>query len=162
MSPATRRASTAFAPAEPRARPPAPRAPPVTAATRFPRRRARSTGSPCAWRDRATRWASSKRRSTEDRRTREMQMNTRQLLRRALRTGLAAAIMLAADVVGAAQTDIASQPLAQPASNVPPNIMMILDDSGSMIQQYTPDYLGRHYGGSNALCLGSKDSSGTI
>ena len=78
-----------------------------------------------------------------------------------LRFGLASAIVLAADVC-AAPTDIASQPLAQPASNVPPNIMLILDDSGSMIQQYTPDYLGRHFGGSNRLCLDSKDDNGSI
>ena len=88
-------------------------------------------------------------------------MNTRQLLRKTLRIGIASAIVLAADV-WAAQTDIASQPLAQPASNVPPNIMLILDDSGSMIQQYTPDYLGRYYGGSNRLCLDSKDDNGSI
>ncbi len=57
----------------------------------------------------------------------------------------------------AAQTDIATQPLAQPASNVPPNIMLLLDESGSMVQQYTPDYLGRYYGGSNKLCLDTLD-----
>ena len=88
-------------------------------------------------------------------------MNTTQLLRKTLRFGIASAIVLAANVC-AAPTDIASQPLAQPASNVPPNIMLILDDSGSMIQQYTPDYLGRHFGGSNRLCLDSKDDNGLI
>ena len=88
-------------------------------------------------------------------------MNTRRLLRRALNFGLVSAIALAVDVC-AAPTDIASQPLALPAANVPPNIMMILDDSGSMIQQYTPDYLGRHFGGSNALCLDAKDDNGSI
>jgi type IV pilus assembly protein PilY1 len=88
-------------------------------------------------------------------------MKPRQLLHNTLRFGLASAIVLAADVF-AAPTDIASQPLAQPASNVPPNIMLILDDSGSMIQQYTPDYLGRHFGGSNRLCLDSRDDNGSI
>lgn len=62
----------------------------------------------------------------------------------------------------AAQTDIATQPLAQPASNVAPNIMLLLDDSGSMVQQYTPDYLGRYYGGTNALCFDAKDDDGQI
>ena len=62
----------------------------------------------------------------------------------------------------AAATDISQQPLAQPASNVKPNIVMLFDDSGSMTQQYTPDYLGRYFGGSNALCFDTKDSSGTI
>ena len=88
-------------------------------------------------------------------------MNTRQLMRRTLRFGLASAIALAANA-WAGPTDIASQPLALPAANVAPNIMLILDDSGSMVQQYTPDYLGRHFGGSNALCLDSKDDNGLI
>ena len=83
-------------------------------------------------------------------------MNTRQLMRKTLRFGLASAIALAANA-RALPTDLAQQPLAQPASNVPPNIMLILDDSGSMIQQYTPDYLGRHFGGSNKLCFDSLD-----
>ena len=61
----------------------------------------------------------------------------------------------------AAQTDIATQPLAQPASNVSPNIMLLLDESGSMVQQYTPDYLGRYYGGTNALCFDSLDTGGS-
>jgi len=88
-------------------------------------------------------------------------MTTTQLMRKALRFGLASAIVLAADA-WALPTDIAQQPLALPAANVPPNIMMILDDSGSMVQQYTPDYLGRHFGGSNRLCLDSKDDNGSI
>jgi type IV pilus assembly protein PilY1 len=88
-------------------------------------------------------------------------MNTRQLMRKMLRFGLVPALALAANV-WAAPTDIASQPLALPAANVAPNIMLILDDSGSMVQQYTPDYLGRHFGGSNALCLDSKDDNGSI
>jgi len=89
-------------------------------------------------------------------------MNTRQLMRKSLFFGLVPALALAANVVWAATTDIAQQPLALPAANVPPNIMMILDDSGSMVQQYTPDYLGRHFGGSNALCLDAKDDNNTI
>jgi type IV pilus assembly protein PilY1 len=90
-----------------------------------------------------------------------MTMTTGQLLHRTLRYAFASAIALAANAY-AGYTDIAQQPLAQPASNVPPNIMLILDDSGSMIQQYTPDYLGRHFGGSNRLCLDSKDDNGSI
>ena len=84
-------------------------------------------------------------------------MNTRQLMRKALCFGIASAIVLSADAM-ALPTDIAQQPLAQPASNVPPNIMMILDDSGSMIQQYTPDYIGRYNSfQSNRLCFDSLD-----
>ena len=88
-------------------------------------------------------------------------MNTTQLMRKTIRFGLASAIVLAAKA-WALPTDIAQQPLALPAVNVPPNIMLILDDSGSMVQQYTPDYLGRHYGGSNRLCLDSKDDNGSL
>ncbi len=65
--------------------------------------------------------------------------------------------------VQAALTDISSEPLAQPAASVKPNLMLILDDSGSMEQQYTPDFMGRRFGGSNALCVdGGDDSTGTI
>ena len=57
-------------------------------------------------------------------------MNTRQLMRKSLFFGLVPALALAANV-WAAPTDIATQPLAVPAANVAPNIMLILDDSGS-------------------------------
>jgi type IV pilus assembly protein PilY1 len=60
-------------------------------------------------------------------------------------------------------TDIHYEPLAQPAASVKPNVTLILDDSGSMEEQYTPDYLGRRFGGSNALCFDAgDDSSGAI
>jgi len=61
-----------------------------------------------------------------------------------------------------AQTDISDQPLATPAANVQPNVMLILDDSGSMRQQYTPDYLGSLFGSAEELCFDSKDTGGTI
>ena len=61
-----------------------------------------------------------------------------------------------------AQTDIADQPLAQPASNIQPNVVLILDDSGSMRQQYTPDYMGSLFGGAEEMCFDSKDSGGSI
>lgn len=83
-------------------------------------------------------------------------------LKRALAC-LLSALMTVSGPVSAALTDISNEPLAQPASSVKPNIMLILDDSGSMEQQYTPDYLGRRFGGSNALCHDAgDDSSGTI
>jgi len=41
----------------------------------------------------------------------------------------------------AANTDIANEPLTQAASGVRPNIMFILDDSGSMDWDYSPDYV---------------------
>jgi len=83
------------------------------------------------------------------------------LLKRAVALAASASIAVPAPLLAAA-TDISQQPLAQPATNVKPNIMLLFDDSGSMRQQYTPDYLGRYFGGSNALCFDSKDSSGNI
>lgn len=62
----------------------------------------------------------------------------------------------------AAPTDIGSEPLAQPASNVKPNVMLILDDSGSMRQQYTPDYMGSLFGSAEELCYDSADGDGDI
>jgi type IV pilus assembly protein PilY1 len=75
--------------------------------------------------------------------------------------GALVALMLAAPAA-LAQTDIADQPLAQPASNVQPNVMMILDDSGSMRSQYTPDYVGKLFGSAANLCFDNKDTGGTI
>ncbi len=83
------------------------------------------------------------------------------LMKRVLAYALSAAIMLPAPLYAAA-TDISQQPLAQPAANVKPNLMLLFDDSGSMKQQYTPDYLGRYFGGSNRLCFDSKDTSANI
>jgi len=88
-------------------------------------------------------------------------MKANKLLLKTLAAALGASLVFAAPAL-AAPTDISTQPLAQPAASVPPNIMLLLDDSGSMIQQYTPDYLGRYFGGSNALCLDAKDDNGTI
>jgi type IV pilus assembly protein PilY1 len=75
-----------------------------------------------------------------------------------LKLFLAIACALGAPLAAAQLTDISNEPLAQPAADVKPNIVLILDDSGSMTQQYTPDYLGRKFGGSNALCFDTKDS----
>lgn len=49
----------------------------------------------------------------------------------------------------AALTDLADQPLANVAGTaaVKPNIIYVLDDSGSMMQQYTPDYVSERWGG---------------
>src|SRR5512134_386311 len=40
-----------------------------------------------------------------------------------------------------ANTDIANEPLSQAATGVKPNIMFILDASGSMDWDYSPDYV---------------------
>jgi type IV pilus assembly protein PilY1 len=78
------------------------------------------------------------------------------LLKRILCHSLSIAIAVPGPVY-AANTDIFNEPLAQPASNVKPNIMLLHDDSGSMRQQYTPDYIGRAFGGSNPHCYDSAD-----
>ena len=62
----------------------------------------------------------------------------------------------------AAQTDLTSQPLANVAgtATVKPNIMFLLDDSGSMMQQYTPDYVSERWGSpaaSDRHCYDSSD-----
>ena len=42
----------------------------------------------------------------------------------------------------AALTDIADYPITQPAStSLNPNLLLILDDSGSMARQFSPDYV---------------------
>ncbi len=62
-----------------------------------------------------------------------------------------------------AQVDISDGPLAQPASSVKPNMLLILDDSGSMARQFTPDYVSSNSNaGTMANCFDSKDSSGNI
>ena len=77
------------------------------------------------------------------------------LMKRAAACALGGALL--ACFSASAATDIFNEPLAQPASNVKPNIMLLYDDSGSMREQYTPDYIGRYFGGSNALCYDSAD-----
>jgi type IV pilus assembly protein PilY1 len=66
----------------------------------------------------------------------------------------------------AALTDLASQPLANVAgtATVKPNIMFLLDDSGSMMQQYTPDYISERWGApaaSDRHCFDSADDADT-
>jgi type IV pilus assembly protein PilY1 len=63
----------------------------------------------------------------------------------------------------AALTDIADGPLAQPASTVKPNLLMILDDSGSMARQFTPDYIASNANaGTVANCMDSRDGDDSV
>jgi type IV pilus assembly protein PilY1 len=57
------------------------------------------------------------------------------------RFGLGFTAVLVASAGLAGNTDIANEPLSQAASGVRPNIMYILDASGSMNQDYTPDFV---------------------
>lgn len=74
----------------------------------------------------------------------------------------AAAILIACLFVGqnayAAETDIANAPLSSSSTDVvKPNIMFILDDSGSMDNSYSPDDAGNFtgaYGAKSVHCNG--------
>ena len=64
----------------------------------------------------------------------------------------------------AAPTDLSNTPLANVSgtSAVRPNLMFLLDDSGSMMQQYTPDYVSERWGAqatSDMHCRNSADTS---
>jgi type IV pilus assembly protein PilY1 len=84
------------------------------------------------------------------------------LAKRALCYALAWSMAYAGAASGQA-TEIAQEPLGQPASNTPPNIMVLYDDSLSMRNQVTPDYVGRYFDtDSNRLCFDSKDTSSNI
>ncbi len=95
-----------------------------------------------------------------------MKLNFRLMLRQILAYAICWSMILSGQVYAVTGTDIASEPLSQPASNIPPNIMMLFDDSGSMMQQFTPDYIGRYSSASasekNRLCFDSLDSSTNI
>ena len=78
---------------------------------------------------------------------------------------LAALAVAATPFAHAAETQIASEPLITPAEFKPkPNLMVILDDSGSMNWSYMPDDLGKSnnatdepynwYGNKAAQCNG--------
>jgi type IV pilus assembly protein PilY1 len=86
---------------------------------------------------------------------------TPQRLRSALIQGLCAALPLlwAAPAAQAQLTDIASNPLTTSAPNqVKPNLLFILDDSGSMARDYMPDDVSRFaandYGRHASQCNG--------
>ncbi len=78
---------------------------------------------------------------------------------------LVAALHLATGPMAyAAPTDLSNTPLANVSgtSAVRPNLMFLLDDSGSMMQQYTPDYVSERWGAqatSDMHCRNSADVS---
>lgn len=87
-----------------------------------------------------------------------------------LRTCIAQALLVTAGMAGVvvsalpAGVTLSNEPLAQPATAVKPNIMFILDDSGSMGQDFTPDYVNDSQSGSaTASCFSPGDgNSGLI
>jgi len=89
-------------------------------------------------------------------------LKNKQLSRRILAVAFSASLALPGALYAQA-TDIADGPLAQPASSVKPNMLLILDDSGSMARQFTPDYVSSNSNaGTVANCFDSKDISGDI
>ncbi|HRA97605.1 MAG TPA: PilC/PilY family type IV pilus protein [Nitrospira sp.] len=85
--------------------------------------------------------------------------------RKRLLAHLVAALHIATGSVSyAATTDLSDTPLANVSgtASVKPNIMFLLDDSGSMMQQYTPDYISERWGGpaaSDRHCYDSLDDT---
>ena len=63
-------------------------------------------------------------------------------------------------------TDISNGPIGQPATSVNPNLMLILDDSGSMGRQFTPDYVSTYLTPSGTVvtrnCFDSLDSGAVL
>ena len=72
---------------------------------------------------------------------------------------LGALLAMSLSSAQAAETSIANEPLiTRPTVQAKPNLMFILDDSGSMSWDYMPDYLGSHggkYGFFSSQCNGS-------
>jgi type IV pilus assembly protein PilY1 len=71
-----------------------------------------------------------------------------------------------AQTAGGANTDIANEPLSQAASGVRPNVMFILDDSGSMDWDFSPDFIDDVQGSgatpsTTAACFDSADTGPT-
>lgn len=90
-------------------------------------------------------------------------MNRSPTPKRALAALLAALQLTYGPLVHAATTDLSDTPLANVTGTaaVKPNIMFLLDDSGSMMQQYTPDYVSERWGGpaaSDRHCYNSADA----
>lgn len=79
-------------------------------------------------------------------------MKTLAAIRRGKAVLILAALQLSPGLVLAAVTDIANNPLATSAnSNLRPNILFVLDDSGSMGWNYMPDSVGNN---DTSLCFG--------
>ncbi|MDW8469904.1 MAG: hypothetical protein RML56_13990 [Burkholderiales bacterium] len=66
-------------------------------------------------------------------------------LAKKLLAGLLSVSIVFSGPLHAALTDIADYPITQPATaSLNPNLLLILDDSGSMARQFSPDYVSPH------------------
>lgn len=84
-------------------------------------------------------------------------MNMFKLMRTAAATAAFAGSLACALSVQAGTTDIATVPLGTaPAATVLPNLMFILDDSGSMLDDTMPDYVTNNYCRSYSFSTGKK------
>ena len=74
---------------------------------------------------------------------------------------LAGALGCALPLPAAAQLNISTDPLGTGASSIKPNVMFILDDSGSMASDYMPDYVNDSHNptATTAGCFDSGDDS---
>jgi type IV pilus assembly protein PilY1 len=87
-------------------------------------------------------------------------MDTMPLFRRRFFQAAVAAAALAAPVAHPAPpVTISTEPLATSAVSITPNVMLILDDSGSMLRDHMPDYVTED--GSGAACADHGDDSGS-
>jgi type IV pilus assembly protein PilY1 len=79
--------------------------------------------------------------------------------RRFLRAAFAATVALSASsALAAPPLNIATDPLGTSTTSVNPNVMLILDDSGSMLSDYLPDYVNDGNGtGTTAACADAGD-----
>jgi type IV pilus assembly protein PilY1 len=75
-------------------------------------------------------------------------MDTMALFRQRFLQAILAAAALGAPVAHSAPPlTVPPDPLGTSSSSITPNVMMILDDSGSMTWDYMPDYVGNAAGG---------------
>jgi len=94
-----------------------------------------------------------------------MTHTARRTLRLAVPALAAAAAIVVATAARAGALTIANEPLGTATSSIKPNVMFILDTSGSMGWDYMPDYVPDRYSpsASTASCFDvGDDSSGTI
>src|SRR5262245_24114422 len=76
---------------------------------------------------------------------------------------VAAAALGASSALAAPPLNISSDPLGTSTTSVTPNVMLILDDSGSMLSDYLPDYVNDDNGtGTTAACADAGDDGSGI
>ncbi|HEX6691147.1 MAG TPA: hypothetical protein VF110_08380, partial [Burkholderiales bacterium] len=91
----------------------------------------------------------------------QKQNNIRLYAKRLVASALSASVALSGPLH--ALTDIADYPITQPASSsLNPNLLLILDDSGSMRRQFSPDYVSTTSTFTFKHCHDSGDGDNTV